>query len=104
VARAAWSEAGNPKPHLATSFWFAIGDVDAAREQVHRHLVRYMNWIPREYVDAMAPTTGFAGTSEELVGVLRRFADIGTDEVHLIPTSSDLDQVRRIAEAVTDFA
>ena len=25
-----------------------------ARAQVHRHLRRYMNWIPAEYVDAMA--------------------------------------------------
>ena len=39
VARAAWAEAGKPKPHLATSFWFAIGDADAARAQVHRHLL-----------------------------------------------------------------
>ena len=37
---------GKPKPHLATSFWFAIGDGDDARAQVHRHLRRYMNWIP----------------------------------------------------------
>src|SRR4029077_12425496 len=36
VARQAWAEAGKPKPHLATSFWFAIGD-DAleTRAQVH---------------------------------------------------------------------
>ncbi|MGH3579668.1 MAG: LLM class flavin-dependent oxidoreductase, partial [Mycobacterium sp.] len=61
VARAAWAEAGKPKPHLATSFWFALGSPDDARQQVHRHLLRYMNWIPPEYVDAMAPTTGFAG-------------------------------------------
>ncbi len=36
------------------------------------HLRRYMNWIPAEYVDAMAPTTGWAGTDDELVEVLRR--------------------------------
>jgi alkanesulfonate monooxygenase SsuD/methylene tetrahydromethanopterin reductase-like flavin-dependent oxidoreductase (luciferase family) len=46
VARAAWAEAAKPKPHLATSFWFAVGSVDDARVQVHRHLRRYMNWIP----------------------------------------------------------
>jgi len=62
VARDAWRQAGNPAPHLATSFWFAIGDDDAPREQVHRHLLRYMNWIPTGIVDAMAPATGFAGT------------------------------------------
>jgi alkanesulfonate monooxygenase SsuD/methylene tetrahydromethanopterin reductase-like flavin-dependent oxidoreductase (luciferase family) len=102
VARSSWAEVGKPKPHLATSFWFAVGS--DAREQVHRHLLRYMNWIPREYVDAMAPTTGWAGSDEELLEVLGRFADIGTDEVHLIPTSSDIDQVRRVAEVVKDFA
>jgi alkanesulfonate monooxygenase SsuD/methylene tetrahydromethanopterin reductase-like flavin-dependent oxidoreductase (luciferase family) len=43
VAHAAWAEAGKPKPHLATSFWFALGPVDDARQQVHRHLRRYMS-------------------------------------------------------------
>jgi alkanesulfonate monooxygenase SsuD/methylene tetrahydromethanopterin reductase-like flavin-dependent oxidoreductase (luciferase family) len=104
VAREAWAAAGKPKPHLATSFWFAMGDQDEARAQVHRHLRRYMNWIPAEYVDAMAPTTGWAGTEDELVEVLHRFAEIGTDEVHLIPTSSDIGQLRRVAEAVREFS
>ncbi len=103
VARDAWRQAGRPAPHLATSFWFALGDGDGAREQVHRHLRRYMNWIPPEIVDAMAPTTGWAGTGDELRAVLGRFAAIGTDEVHLIPTSSDLDQVRRVADVVADL-
>jgi len=102
VARTAWVEAGKPKPHLATSFWFALGDGDEPRTQVHRHLRHYMNWIPPEYVDAMAPTTGWAGTDDELVATLRRFADIGTSEVHLIPTSSDIDQVRRVADLVAE--
>ncbi len=104
VARAAWADAGKSKPHLATSFWFAIGNGDDARRQVHAHLRRYMNWIPAEYVDAMAPTTGWAGTEDELVETLRRFAAIGTDEIHLIPTSSDIDQLRRVADVVADFA
>lgn len=103
VARTAWADAGKPKPLLATSFWFALGDGDEARAQVHRHLRRYMNWIPAEYVDAMAPSTGWAGDEDDLVRVLKTFSDIGTDEVHLIPTSSDVDQVRRVADVVKDF-
>lgn len=103
VARTAWAEAGKPKPHLATSFWFALGKPEEARDQVHRHLRRYMNWIPAEYVDAMAPMTGWAGTEEELIEVLGTFENIGTDEVHLIPTSSDLDQLRRVAEVAKAF-
>ncbi|MGH3543954.1 MAG: LLM class flavin-dependent oxidoreductase [Mycobacterium sp.] len=104
VARAAWAEAGKPKPHLATSFWFALGSPDDARQQVHRHLLRYMNWIPPEYVDAMAPTTGFAGSEQELVAVLRKFEAVGTDEIQLIPTSSDLGQLRRVADVASELA
>ncbi|CAN5803762.1 LLM class flavin-dependent oxidoreductase [soil metagenome] len=104
VARSAWSDAGKPKPHLATSFWFALGPQETARAQMHTHLRRYMNWIPIEFVDAIAPTTGWAGTQDELHATLRSFAEIGTDEVHLIPTSSDLDQLRAVADVVKDFA
>lgn len=103
VARHAWAQAGKPTPHLATSFWFALGDRDDARAQVHRHLRRYMNWIPAEYVDAMAPTTGWAGSEDELAAVLRQFEAIGADEVHLIPTSSDATQLQRVADVVSDF-
>jgi len=103
VARAAWAEVGKPKPHLATSFWFAIGSPDEARAQVHAHLRRYMNWIPAEYVDAMAPMTGWAGSQADLTATLRRFEDIGTDEVHLIPTSSDIGQLHRAAEVAAEF-
>jgi alkanesulfonate monooxygenase SsuD/methylene tetrahydromethanopterin reductase-like flavin-dependent oxidoreductase (luciferase family) len=103
VARDAWAAAGKPAPHLATSFWFAIGEGDAPRAQVHRHLRRYMNWIPAGVVDAMAPATGWAGTADELIEVLRRFEDIGADEVHLIPTSSDIEQVRMVADVVNDL-
>ncbi|MDZ7885960.1 MAG: LLM class flavin-dependent oxidoreductase [Mycobacterium sp.] len=103
VAREAWDAAGKPKPHLATSFWFAIGEPDAAREQVRHHLLRYMNWIPEEFVDAIAPTTGWSGSQDELLAVLRRFESIGADEVHLIPTSDDIEQVRRVAEVISDL-
>jgi alkanesulfonate monooxygenase SsuD/methylene tetrahydromethanopterin reductase-like flavin-dependent oxidoreductase (luciferase family) len=105
VARESWAQAGKPRPHLATSFWFAIGDdPQETRAQMHRHLLRYMNWIPAEVVDAIAPTTGWAGSAEELLAVLRNFQDIGTDEVHLIPTSSNIDQLRRVADVATHFA
>jgi hypothetical protein len=104
VARDAWAQAGKPAPHLATSFWFALGDPDTARAQIHRHLLHYMNWIPARVVDAMAPTAGFAGSEDDLERILRTFADIGADEVHLIPTSSDIGQVRRAAEVAAALA
>jgi alkanesulfonate monooxygenase SsuD/methylene tetrahydromethanopterin reductase-like flavin-dependent oxidoreductase (luciferase family) len=101
AARTSWAEAGRPTPRLTTSFWFALGSDDTARHQIRQHLLRYMNWIPPKYVDAMAPTTGFAGTEEQLVAMLRKFADIGADEVSLIPTNSELDQLRRVSDAIS---
>lgn len=102
LARSSWAEAGRPAPRLTTSFWFALEETSGgrAREQVHRHLRHYMSWLPADLVDAMAPTTGFAGTVPELVALLRRFEDLGTDEVQLIPTSSAVEQVRRVADAL----
>ncbi|HEY9315138.1 LLM class flavin-dependent oxidoreductase [Williamsia sp.] len=103
VATTAWSEAGKKPPHLATSFWFALGDPEPARAQIHQHLRRYMNWIPADFVDAIAPTTGWSGSEDELAAVLGEFAAIGTDEVHLIPTSSDTGQLDRVSEIVKDL-
>jgi alkanesulfonate monooxygenase SsuD/methylene tetrahydromethanopterin reductase-like flavin-dependent oxidoreductase (luciferase family) len=102
LARSAWAEAGRGTPRLTTSFWFAFDDGSGtAREQVHRHLRHYMNWIPADFVDAMAPTTGFAGTTADLRELLKRFEDVGADEVHLIPTSSDVRQVHEVAELLS---
>ena len=103
VGRSAWAAAGKPAPHLATSFWFALGEPGAARAQMHRQLRHYMNWIPAGIVDAIAPHTGFAGTEDQLAQVLRGFAAIGADEIDLIPTSSDLDQLHRAADIAADF-
>ena len=101
LAREAWSESGRGAPRLTTSFWFALDDGSGrARDQVHRHLRHYMNWLPVALVDAMAPVTGFAGTAKELQQLLQRFEDLGTDEVQLIPTSCDLTQLDAVAELV----
>ncbi len=104
IARDAWAQAGKSAPHLATSFWFAIGPPKLARVQVHHHLRRYMNWIPAEFVDAIAPSTGWAGTQDQLATTLRAVEAIGTDEIHLIPTSIDTDQLCQVSDVVEDFA
>jgi alkanesulfonate monooxygenase SsuD/methylene tetrahydromethanopterin reductase-like flavin-dependent oxidoreductase (luciferase family) len=98
VAREAFAEADRPAPRLTTSTWFALDDGDgSAREQVRRHLRHYMNWLPAGLVEAIAQTAGFAGTEAELRDQIRRVEDLGTDELHLIPTSDDVSQVERIA-------
>ena len=99
LTRHAWAEAGRRPPRLTTSFWFALDDGDGrARKQIHAHLRHYMNWLPAELVDALAATAGFAGTVEELREVLGKFEAAGADELHLIPTGSDVAQVHQVAE------
>ncbi len=51
-------------------------------------------------LEAMLPVTGFAGTLAQLKRALDQLEDLGADEVHLIPTSDDVDQVARIARPV----
>lgn len=101
LARTSWADEGRERPRLTTSFWFALDDGDGAgRAQLHRHLRHYMNWLPVDLVDAMAPTTGFAGTPQQLREVLDRFEQVGADEIHLIPTSTDIAQLHRVSELV----
>jgi alkanesulfonate monooxygenase SsuD/methylene tetrahydromethanopterin reductase-like flavin-dependent oxidoreductase (luciferase family) len=102
--RTVWREAGRPAPRITTAFWFALGKSagggDGARAQVERHLRHYFNWIEPKAVEAMLPVTGFSGTEAELVRVLRRFEELGADEVQLIPTSDDLAQLDRVAQRI----
>lgn len=98
LAREAWSEAGRGTPKLITGFWFALGD--GARGQMSQHLGRYMNWLDPEERKAAQQGAGFTGTATELRELLRRIEDLGADEVHLVPTSGDPDEVNRASDAI----
>ncbi len=98
LVRQYWADAGRPAPHCGTSLWFALGD--NAREQMRTHLKRYFTWLPPGEVDAIAAHAGFAGSAAELKTLLRQIADTGADEVMLISTSSDPDQVDRVADLI----
>jgi alkanesulfonate monooxygenase SsuD/methylene tetrahydromethanopterin reductase-like flavin-dependent oxidoreductase (luciferase family) len=104
LARHAWGDSGRPAPRLTTSFWFALEETagaGGARAQVHRHLRHYMSWLPRSLVDAMAPTTGFAGPAGALSELLEAMAAAGADEVHLVPTSADPGQLAEVAQLLS---
>lgn len=98
MVRQAWADAGRPKPHLGTSFWFALGD--NARDQMRTHLKRYFTWLPPAEVDAIAEHAGFAGSDKDFKALLHQIADTGADEIMLISTSSDPDQIHRVADLI----
>jgi alkanesulfonate monooxygenase SsuD/methylene tetrahydromethanopterin reductase-like flavin-dependent oxidoreductase (luciferase family) len=98
--RKQWAEAGRPKPRLNTAFWFALGD--DGRMQLDTHLRRYIDWLEPEELAAMFPYgwPGWAGSASELKALLRQIEDTGADEVMLISTSSDIDQIARVADII----
>jgi alkanesulfonate monooxygenase SsuD/methylene tetrahydromethanopterin reductase-like flavin-dependent oxidoreductase (luciferase family) len=94
-AREAWRERGRPAPALVTSFWFALGP--RARAQMDEYLRRYLNFLGAELAEKLLPTVQV--TSEaKLRDTLRALRDIGADEVVLVPTTLDPDEVHRVAD------
>ena len=98
MVRKAWEEAGRDAPKLKTGFWVAVGE--NARDQLAGHLGRYLNWKSSAEREQWQQGAGFAGTAPELRDLLRRIEDLGADEVNLVPTRGDPDEVDRLAEAV----
>jgi len=98
LARSAWQEAGRPAPRLVIAFWYALGP--GARDRITSHLRGYLNWLDPREVETMLPHTGFAGTGPELRELLRNVADLGADEMLLIPTTADVAEVARAADLI----
>jgi len=98
TARTAWRTAGREQgPRLTTSFWYALGP--DARRQLDEYLCRYLNFMGAGAAGAIAPmvrTTSAAALRDALT----MLADLGTDEVFLVPTTADPDDVHRVADIV----
>lgn len=100
-ARRAWTEAGREtKPFLATGFWFALGS--DADEQVASYLERYLGFMGDGAGRALAPNI-CAKSPAALRDALKLCEDLGADEVLLVPTTSDPDEVDRAAEVIASL-
>ena len=96
TARKAWRDAGRERaPRLVMSFWFALGA--KAREQLDTYLVRYLGFLGDDAAKALAQTVK-TDTPAALREAARMLADLGTDEMILVPTTSDPDEVNRVAD------
>ena len=62
-----------------------------------RYLDRYLGFMGRDAVRKLAPTVNTL-SAQALKQVVRELAEIGTDELSLVPTTSDPDEVRRVAD------
>lgn len=103
LARRAWAGAGREgDPEFNTAFWFALGE--RADEQMATHLERYFNWVEPAARDAMVAHAGFRGSAQALRDRVAAIAETGANELLLIPTSIDPEEVDRAAEALGDLA
>lgn len=100
-ARGAWKDAGRGKdPYLATGFWFALGnDPD---EQVASYLERYLAFMGADAGRALAPNIR-AKSPAALRDALKMCEDLGADEVLLVPTTSDPDEIDRAADVIASL-
>ena len=95
TARQAWQELGRTPPRLVMSFWFALGP--NARPQMDEYLQRYLCFLGDDVARALAPTVKVTSASA-LRDAARMLEDLGTDELILVPTTSDPDEVNRVAD------
>jgi len=98
IARAAWKEAGRTTPpRLVTGCWFALGE--AARAQLDEYLHRYLNFLGTEVAALIAAEAKMTST-RALKDVIRKLSDLGADELLLVPTTSDPDELHRVADII----
>jgi alkanesulfonate monooxygenase SsuD/methylene tetrahydromethanopterin reductase-like flavin-dependent oxidoreductase (luciferase family) len=98
TARAAWKEQGRDMPpRLVTSCWYAVGD--GARARLDEYLRRYLNFMGADVADQLAPLVT-TDSAAKLKDVIRMLEDLGADELLLVPTTSDPDEIDRVADII----
>jgi alkanesulfonate monooxygenase SsuD/methylene tetrahydromethanopterin reductase-like flavin-dependent oxidoreductase (luciferase family) len=100
LARDAWRDAGRAPPTLATSFWYALGP-DAA-DHLDAYARRYLGVFGETAAAALAQRCRTAGETA-LREALAQARDAGADEVILVPTSTEPDQLTRTVDAIAPF-
>ncbi len=63
------------------------------------YLQRYLAFMGPDAVAKIAPRVKTV-SAKALTDVVRQLADLGTDELSLVPTSSDPDEVKRVADLI----
>ncbi|MGB0500699.1 MAG: LLM class flavin-dependent oxidoreductase [Acidimicrobiales bacterium] len=95
----AWAAAGRAeRPYVSTSFWYSLGDGAAA--ELDGYARRYLGIFGDEAAAMMASMCSAAGAEATLAGIERCRA-AGMDELYLVPTSSDPDNLSELTDLIT---
>jgi alkanesulfonate monooxygenase SsuD/methylene tetrahydromethanopterin reductase-like flavin-dependent oxidoreductase (luciferase family) len=96
--RAAWSDAGRTdRPHLSTSVWYALGD--GASDRLRGYVHDYMKIFGGDVANAVADAAD-VHTPEALRAAVDACAAAGFDELILVPTTADPDELTRTRDAL----
>jgi alkanesulfonate monooxygenase SsuD/methylene tetrahydromethanopterin reductase-like flavin-dependent oxidoreductase (luciferase family) len=94
AARDAWRRAGRQgEPRLIALAYFALGDSDKGRQNVHDYYS-----VSPEFADVVAGAV--CDSPAKVKDAISSFADLGVDEISFNAGTDDLDEVKRLADAV----
>jgi alkanesulfonate monooxygenase SsuD/methylene tetrahydromethanopterin reductase-like flavin-dependent oxidoreductase (luciferase family) len=97
----AWNEAGRSgSPRKISSFWYALGP--DAECQMETFVRRYLAIFGTDTVETMVRHCS-ATSAARMRELLRQFKDIGTDELVLVPTSEDPDEIDRATQLIAEL-
>ncbi|MEG8181521.1 LLM class flavin-dependent oxidoreductase [Nocardia terpenica] len=95
AAREAWQRAGRDgEPRLVALVYFALGDGDAGKRNVHD----YYTATGEEM--ATQVTAAVCDSPAKLKEALSSFADIGATDIVFNPATDDIDDIARLADVV----
>ncbi|MDQ4077703.1 MAG: LLM class flavin-dependent oxidoreductase [Chloroflexota bacterium] len=95
-ARAAWVEAGRPgEPKLWAQGYFALGEEEA--EAGREYLLDYYSFVG-PFAERIA--AGLLTTPQAIVQFVRGYAELGCDHLVLFPTTSNIEQLDRLADII----
>jgi alkanesulfonate monooxygenase SsuD/methylene tetrahydromethanopterin reductase-like flavin-dependent oxidoreductase (luciferase family) len=98
TATDAWAAAGREdKPRQVTSFWYSLAP--DGPERLHAYATRYLGIFGADFAAAMADGCTAHSAAAVRDGIAR-LADAGCDELILVPTSTDFDELDRLVDLV----
>lgn len=96
--RTAWTGAGRTdQPHLSTSVWYALGD--GAADRLGRYVHDYMKIFGTDVATAVAGAAD-VHTPDALRAAVAACDAAGFDELILVPTTADPDELTRTRDAL----
>lgn len=99
AVEAAWQNAGrDDKPRHVTSFWYSLADDGADR--LHAYATKYLGVFGPDVAKAMADICT-ASSGSAVRDAIDQLDAAGCDELILVPTSADLDELDRLVELIT---